>query len=61
MKKYQSLLETYKQEIKNYKGKGNDESHNFDALNTYLIEQKRGTNNISISDTKYYFVSMTKN
>lgn len=50
-------IETYKQEIKNYKGKGNDESHNFDALNTYLIEQKRGTNNISISDTKYYFVS----
>lgn len=50
-------IEAYKQEIKKYKGKGNDESHNFDALNTYLIEQKRGVNNISISNTKYYFVS----
>lgn len=50
-------IEAYKQEIKNYKGKGNDESHNFDAQNTYLLEQKRGTNNISITDTKYYFVS----
>jgi hypothetical protein len=50
-------IEEYKQEIKSYKGKGNDESHKFDALNIYLIEQKRGANNISISDTKYYFVS----
>lgn len=50
-------IEAYKQEIKSYKGTGNDESHNFDAQNTYLLEQKRGTNNISISDTKYYFVS----
>lgn len=52
-----ATIESYKQEIKNYKGKGNDESHKFDALNTYLIEQKRGANNVSISNTKYYFVS----
>lgn len=52
-----SQIETYSQEIKEYKGKGSDESHLFDAKNTYLIEQKRGTNNQSISDTKFYFVS----
>jgi hypothetical protein len=52
-----SKIEIYSQEIKQSKGKGSDESHLFDAKNTYLIEQKRGVNNQSISDTKFYFVS----
>ena len=52
-----SQIEIYSQEIKESKGKGSDESHLFDAKNTFLIEQKRGVNNQSISDTKFYFVS----
>lgn len=50
-------IEKYIDEIKKYKIFGNIDSHKFDALNTYLVEQKREHNNISIADTKYFFVS----
>jgi Mitochondrial calcium uniporter len=50
-------IANYKREIREYKGKGSDESHQFDAQNTFHVEQRRGTNNISIADTKFYFVS----
>jgi hypothetical protein len=52
-----SKVQQYQVEIKEFKGRGSDESHMYDAQNTYLVERKRGNNNISIADTKYYFVS----
>ena len=52
-------IEKYTSEIGGFKGNDNsyDGSNRYDALNTYLVEERRGANNITISDTKYYFLS----
>lgn len=47
----------YQVEIATAKGYGYEQSHYFDAINTYLIESLRGQNQNSITDTKYFFVS----
>ena len=51
------LIENYKIEISIAKGNGFEQSHQFDALNTYLIEKLRGENKNTITDTKFFFVS----
>ncbi len=51
------VIAEYKVEIASAKGKGYEQSHQFDALNTYLIEILRGHNKNTITDTKYFFVS----
>jgi CRISPR/Cas system-associated endoribonuclease Cas2 len=47
----------YQDEIAAAKGYGYEQSHYFDAINTYLVETLRGQNQNSITDTKYFFVS----
>ncbi len=47
----------YADEIKAIKQTNKAQSHFTDALNMYWIEVARKNNNISISDTKYYFVT----
>lgn len=51
------IIENYKQEIATAKSNGFEQSHQFDALNTFLIEKLRGENKNTITDTKYFFVS----
>jgi len=47
----------YQDEIAAAKNYGYEQTHYFDAINTYLIEQLRGENQSSITDTKFFFVS----
>lgn len=56
-KKELKIIENYKNEIASAKGYGNDQSHQFDAINTFFIEKLRGSNCYTITDTKYFFVS----
>lgn len=56
-KKEKQVIAEYKIEIATAKGNGFEQSHQFDALNTYLIEKLRGENKNTITDTKYFFVS----
>ena len=56
-KEEQKVINDYKEEIAVAKGYGNENSHHFDAVNTFWIEKLRGTNRNSITDTKYFFVS----
>jgi hypothetical protein len=56
-KEEQKIIEKYKDEISSAKGYGNEQSHYFDAVNTFLIEKLRNGNQNSITDTKYFFVS----
>ena len=51
------IIKTYQDEIAAAKGYGYEQSHYYDAINTYLIEKLRGSNKNSISDTKFFFVS----
>lgn len=51
-------IDEYTNDIMSFKGTGFEKTHRYDALNTHFVEQKRGANNIKISDTKYYFVSV---
>lgn len=50
-------IESYKSEIQQWKGSGFEDSHQFDALNLYFIEKKRGQNDKNIQDTKYYMIT----
>jgi hypothetical protein len=56
-KEEQKIIEEYKAEISSAKGYGNEQSHYFDAVNTFLIEKLRRSNQNSITDTKFFFVS----
>jgi hypothetical protein len=51
------VIDNYKIEIARAKGNSFEQSHQFDALNTYLVEKLRGENKNTITDTKYFFVS----
>ena len=51
------ILLDYQKEIGSFKTNGAEISLYYDAINTFLIEELRGKNNTSITDTKYYFVS----
>lgn len=51
------IIWDYQAEIGSIKKYGYEESHYYDAVNIYLIEQLRGQNNNSITDTKFFFVS----
>ena len=51
------IIKAYQDEIASEKGYGYEQSHYYDAINTYLIEKLRGSNKNSISDTKFFFVS----
>lgn len=53
----QKVIEEYKLEIAAVKGNGFEQPHQFDALNTFLIEKLRGENKNTITDTRYFFVS----
>jgi hypothetical protein len=55
--KNDTIVEKYKEEIAKLKYDGNNVSHKIDAENVYLIEHKRGKNNINIKDTKYYLIT----
>jgi len=50
-------IDEYKNEIQEFKKTSYEDSHLFDAQNMYFVESKRQTNNFSITDTKFYFVS----
>jgi hypothetical protein len=50
-------IDKYKEEIAKVKYDGFDGSHKIDAQNIYLIEKKRGNNDISIRDTKFYLIT----
>lgn len=52
-----SKIDAYKEEIKSWKGYGYDDSHLFDAQNSYFIEKKRGLNDKNIQDTKFYLIT----
>jgi hypothetical protein len=54
---YQPVVDKYAQEISEIKRFGSLTSHKYDASNLLWIEKKRGTNDISLVDTKYYFVT----
>jgi len=51
------IIDKYKDEIAGIKNEGHDESHKIDAQNLYLIEKKRGNNDINIKDTKFYLIT----
>jgi hypothetical protein len=51
------FIQDYQAEIGSIKKYGYEQSHFYDAINIYLIEQLRGQNNNSITDTKFFFVS----
>jgi hypothetical protein len=51
------VIDKYKDEIANIKYDGYDGSHKIDAQNIYLIEKKRGSNDINIRDTKFYLIT----
>lgn len=56
-KEEKKIIEDYTTEIAVAKGNGYEQSHQFDALNTFFIERLRGENKNTITDTKYFFVS----
>lgn len=53
----EKIIENYTRDIKLYSGKGENTAR-YDALNTLLIEKRRNQNYRSITDTKYFFLSV---
>ncbi len=53
-----ATIDKYAHDIEQFKRTSQQKSHRFDALNTYLVETKRGNHKITIAETKYYFVSV---
>lgn len=56
-RKVEKIIDVYTEEIRVFKGVA-DKTAKFDALNVYLIEKRRDTNARTITDTKYFFVSV---
>ena len=54
---YDKKIEQYKDEIAQIKLTKRDLQHRYDACNLLWLELNRGNNNISLIDTKYYFIS----
>jgi hypothetical protein len=57
MSEYQSVVDKYAYEINEVKRFGSMGSHKYDASNLLWIEVKRSSNNINLTDTKYYFAT----